>query len=596
MPEIMTRAFAVTPATVDAEARTAELVWSTGAAVSRRDWDGAFLEILSMDPGAVDLSRLHGAALLDSHQQRELRNVLGVVTSAAIRGGKGVASVTFSARPDVEPIFIDVRSGVLRNVSVGYSVEQWAEGTDPASGARTKTAIRWTPQEISLVPVPADPGATIRSTPMEHTQQAGETAANTRATINGEIRTIIRAAGLDAAVGDGLIDSGASVEQARKTAFDAMVKRGSQPISTTTVVTGDNDNPEVRAQWMGEALFTRVNPTHAPSEPARQYVGLSLPDVGREILRLRGISTTGLAPATIITRALHTTSDFAIVLGDTVGRTLRQAYGASPAGVRQLARPTTARDFRAKQRIMLGEAPTLEKVNEAGEFTSGTMAEAAESYRADTFGRIIGISRQALVNDDLGAFTDLSRRFGLAAAEFEAGFLVDLLTSGSGNGPTMSDGAALFHADHDNKAGSGGALADTTLSAARLAMRLQTGLSGKPIDVAPKYLLVPATLETAAEKLLATIAATKTSDVNPFSGALTLVVDARLDAKSATRWYVTADPATIDGLEYCYLEGVPGPQIESRNGFEVDGVQIKVSLDYGAGFVDWRGWYVNAGA
>jgi len=75
--------------------------------------------------------------------------------------------------------------------------------------------------------------------------------------------------------------------------------------------------------------------------------------------------------------------------------------------------------------------------------------------------------------------------------------------------------------------------------------------------------------------------------VNPFAG-LTLLVEPRL--ATADTWYVVADPASIDGLEYCFLEGAEGPQIETRNGFEVDGVQIRVRLDFGAGWVDHRGW------
>jgi phage major head subunit gpT-like protein len=259
-----------------------------------------------------------------------------------------------------------------------------------------------------------------------------------------------------------------------------------------------------------------------------------------------------------------------------------------------LGRQTTAKDFRSVNKIMLGEAPILEKLNEHGEIKSGTMAEAKEAYRVETFAQKIGITRQVLVNDDLGAFADLARRMGQAAAETEAKTLVDLLESGGGNGPTMSDSKALFHADHGNKAGSGGAIADATLSAGRLAMRTQTGLSGQRISATPKYLLVPPAQETTAEKWLATIAAAKATDVNPFSGSLTLVVEPRLT--STTRWYIAADSSEIDGLEYAYLAGGEGPQVESKSGWDVDGVEVRVLLDYGAGFVDWRGWYANAGA
>jgi len=120
------------------------------------------------------------------------------------------------------------------------------------------------------------------------------------------------------------------------------------------------------------------------------------------------------------------------------------------------------------------------------------------------------------------------------------------------------------------------------------------GASGQRISATPKFLLVPPARETIAEKWLASIAAAKATDVNPFSASLTMVVEPRLS--SATRWYVSADPAEIDGLEYAYLAGGEGPQIETKAGWDVDGVEIRVILDFGAGFIDWRGWYANAGA
>ncbi|KKL79886.1 hypothetical protein LCGC14_2010350 [marine sediment metagenome] len=606
-PDLITRRATFAPSSVDIEARTARLTFSTGAAMQRRDFEGPYIEVLDIGKGAIDLSRLTGGPVLNGHRQGGVENVIGVVTGAETDGRAATASIKFSSRPEIEPILRDVADGVIRNVSVGYTVETWRDSTDPKTGQRTRTATRWTPVEISLVAVSGDPSATIRSEEMPQTPEqtietspnAGGNDAATRAAIDTEIRTIATVAGLDTAFADDLITRQASPDEARRAAFDALAQRGGPELQTQAprIVAGaDFTDPQVRAAQIGEALYTRVNPGHEPSEPARQFIGLTLPEIGREILRAHGLSVTGLSPATVVTRALHSTSDFSLILADTVGRTLRAAYQAAPAGVRGLARQTTAADFRTKHRLMLGEAPTLEKVNQHGEFKSGSMAEGEETYKLATYGRIIGISRQAIVNDDLGAFSDLSARLGIAAAEFEAQTLVDLLTSGAGNGPTMADTKTLFHADHGNKAASGGAIAEATLSTARTAMRTQTGLSGKPINVTPRALLVPAVLETTAEKQVAVIQPHAVADVNPFGGRLQIVTDARLDAKSATRWYIAADPAQIDGLEFAFLEGEPGPQIESQQGFRIDGVEIKVRLDFGAGFVDHRSWYMNAGA
>ena len=608
--DIITRRASFAPQSVKPDARTVDVIWSTGASVKRRDFDGSYVERLSLNAKAVDLSRLIGASVLDAHRQTAVRDVLGTVRDATVTGKEGTATIQFSARPEVEPIWQDVTAGILRHISVGYSVEEWADSTE--DGTRVRTATKWTPHEISLVPSPADPGATVRmeennmehqNTAPEDTQaqttndNAGADVIQTRATINTEIRSIANVAGLDQPFVDGLIDRQADADEARRAAFDELAKRGGGDIRTEQTrveIIESHDDPEVRARQMGEALYSRINPGHELSEPARRYAYATPVDMAKELLTLRGGQVTGLSPASMITRALHTTSDFPIILGDTVGRTLRDAYQTAPSGIRRLGRQTTAKDFRSINKLMLGEAPMLEKLNEHGEIKAGTMTEAKEAYKVETWARKIGITRQVLVNDDLGAFSDLARRMGQAAAETEARVLVDLLESNSGNGPKMDDTKVLFHADHGNKAGTGAVISDATLSAARLALRTQKGLSGEPIRVTPKYLLVPPALETEAEKWLASVAAAKAADVNPFSGSLSLVIEPRL--ASATRWYITADPSEIDGLEFAYLAGGEGPQVESKSGWDVDGIDIRVILDYGAGFVDHRGWFANAGA
>lgn len=573
-------------ASFDAEALTVEAIVATATRVSRRDAAGPYLEVL--EPSGADLAALTGAPVLDSHRQDGLTRVLGTIDAARIEGRTIVVRVRFSRRPDVAPFVDDVKAGVIRHLSAGYTVETWRESRDPTSGKRIRSATRWTPREVSFVAIPADPNCITR------TAMDPENETIDRAPINRQIRELAVRAGVATSVTDDLIDRSATVEEARSAILDDLLTRGRAPLRSAGHNDASLDNPEVRVRAMGEALYLRVDPAFQPSEPARAFVGLTMPEIAREVLKRSGIVTHGLSADAVITRALHTTSDFAHIMGDTIGRTLRASYKAAPSGIRGLGRQTTVSDFRAKSRIMLDSTGlTLEKVNEHGEFKSGTMAEAAESYRIDTFGRIIGLTRQAIVNDDLGAFTDVTRRLGQASAAFEAQFLVKLVEGPTGLGPVMSDGKTLFHSDHGNLAGTAAKLSIVSLAAARLSMRRQTGIGGGLISVTPKYLVVPPELETLAEQLLTEIRATTSAEVNPFSN-LTLVVEPRLT--SPTRWYLSADAAEIDGLEYAYLAGAPGPQTETRNGFEIDGVQVKVRLDFGGGFVDWRGWYANAGA
>lgn len=580
------------PATLDRAARSVEAVAGTGAPVARRDARGPFLEVLDMGADALDLSRLIGAPVLDAHRAGSRADVLGVVEAARLDSGALIVRLRFSESAPGEDAFRDVAAGVLRGVSVGYVVETWREETAP-DGARIRRATRWRPIEVSLVPIPADPSATFRSHPMEDTLAPEAPPAENRAAVNAEIRGIAQTAGLSRAWADAQIDAGAGADAARAAAFEAMRARAAAPLRAAATIGEDHDAPALRCARIGEALYARANSAHALSEPARAFYGLSMPEIARDLLRRAGAPVTGLAPAEIVTRALHTTSDFAMILGEAAGRTLRDAYRSTPAGLKQVARMRTARDFRAQRRLQLSEAQLPEKINEAGEFKRASLTEGAESYRLDTFGRIFGITRQALVNDDVGAFVDMPRRLGQAAAEKEAQLLVDVLTAAAGAGPTMGDGAALFHATHGNLAGTGGALGNDTLVSARLAMRRQKGPMGRPISVTPKFLIVAPEQETNAERMLAPIAPATTDDANPFSGRLTLIVEPRLTSASA--WYVVADPAEIDGLEYAYLESAPGPQIETRNGFDVDGVEFRVRMDFGAGFVDWRGWYRNPG-
>jgi hypothetical protein len=153
---------------VNKDARTVDVVFSTGASVPRQDyWTGKrFNEVLSMDPAHVRLDRLNaGAPVLDAHSAYSVGDVLGAVqpNSAAVKDKKGTATLRFSKRDTVDPIFNDIADGIISNVSVGYRVYKYVEETPKDGGTPTRTAIDWEPFELSMVPMPADIGARVRS-------------------------------------------------------------------------------------------------------------------------------------------------------------------------------------------------------------------------------------------------------------------------------------------------------------------------------------------------------------------------------------------------------------------------------------------------
>jgi len=641
------RAADLLPATIDEQDRSIEVVWSTGARVRRQPLFGEpFDEELSMEPTSVRLDRLNaGGPLLKVHDTRTLDAVIGSVVpgTARIDQGRGVARVRFSERDDVEPIWADVRAGHLRAVSIGYQVHRF-DVTRSANGPEIWRAVDWTPFEISAVPVGADPAAGFRSvdplspcvvdrddaptaerifmdetitaaapaTPIAATPETAnhtpEPSTDMQRLINqaqtaerervGTIYDLAGRLGLERGLAEDLITKGIAIDEARRIILDKVADEADQKRTFAQVSTplGGLDERQTRREAVTNALLHRYSPTLFPlNEPARDYRGMTLLELSREFLASSGVNVRGMSRDEIATRALHSTSDFPEILAAVTNKTLRQAYDAYPQTFKPFCRQVQASDFRDITRVQLGEAPQLQKVNESGEFKRGTIGEARERYRVETYGRVVGITRQTIINDDLDAFTRLPAMYGTAIATLESDVVWGILTTNA----AMGDGVALFHATHKNLASSGSALSTSSIGEARASMAKQTGIDKKTVlNIRPTYLLVPVSLELAAEQLLAqNLTPTKTADVVPQSiRSLAVIAEPRLDATSQTSWFLTASPAQIDTIEYAYLEGQQGAYIETRNGFDIDGVEIKCRLDFGAKAIDWRGLYKNNGA
>lgn len=605
-PEILTRrAPTGGAATWDEASRTFRAIVATATPVLRHGWNGDYLEIL--DVAGVKLAG--SVPLLNAHRTGQIGDVIGKVERVERVGDRLEATIRLSGRDDLAGLARDIAEGVVDAVSAGYVVTDWLDQTDE-DGTRTKTATRWTLIEVSAVPVPADPSTRIRSRTIMTTTATPEAPETDQRVTPRRIRREDRVAdalqlrGL-AAIGNlgedwvrEQLEAGVTLAQARAIAIDEMADRQNRnhPIPNSHfadeaigAVGPDLRDPATRARAMGEALAVRAMPDMQPSPAARQFMGLSLPELARESLRMAGVDVRGMSAGQVVTRALgglHSTSDFTNALASAAFAVLRKSYESAPSGLKPLARRMELNDFRARSIIGLSGFSALEKVNEHGEFKRGTIHDGGETIRLETFGRIFGVTRQVIVNDDLGWLTDLPKKLAVAAANFEAAQLAALLASN----PTMGDGKALFHADHGNLALAGAAPSEATLSAARLAMRTQRDEAQQFLGLAPRYLVVGAELETDAEKLMAQITPAATDDAQPIK--LGVVVEPRISGK---QWFLAADPAVVDSLAYAHLQSEPGPQIEHRLGFDVDGIEFKVRLDFGCAFLDFRPWFKNPG-
>lgn len=539
---------------------------ATGTAVQRSEGG----EILDCTAGGVDLTRAP-LPLLVSHDQNQL--AIGVIENIKADGLRVTGQARFSSSPEAQQIRADVLAGIHQSLSVGYA--HLDTGTPDGSG---NFVYRWQPQEVSIVSVPADPQAGFFRSNSKQSDTMNTTEQKTDATSdNEEITTLCKRHGVDY-LATGLIRSGAGLSAAKDIILETIAR-------IDRAAGGHNNVTEQRNLGNEKDLIVNTLVSRMGGKPDGDVLR-SLDTVGlaQRSLEVSGQRVgSGVSRSEIITRSLHGTSDFPALLGMAVGRVLHSSYTQAPVVLKEVARLANLPDFREKSVIRLGGAPSLERVNEHGEFTSGTVSETANGWRLATYGRIVGLTRQALVNDDLGGFAELLRSFGQSAARREADELARALLN-----PEPVDDLALFDAARNTQITD--KLTQVGIGAAVKALRAQTDAGGLILHE-PAWLLVPAALEMQARQLVAGFSPTKSGDVQPYG--LSVLVEPRLDAASTTAWYVVAGNQAA--LEYGYLDGSQGIQIMQREGFEIDGLEIKARLDFGCGWTSPVGWVKSLG-
>lgn len=386
------------------------------------------------------------------------------------------------------------------------------------------------------------------------------------------------------------IAQGLTETQAREKAFDVVAERinSGAPLNPSFGVTA-SDNNAFRVDVVA-ALCHRLDSATPLAEGAKQFAHNSLLDIASKCLAMGGVNTNGMSPIQIAAKAMSG-SDFPAIISDVANKLLVQEGQDRELSYRQIARKASASDFKAQHNIRVDFGNGLEKVGENGEYKSGKIVEGDETYKVESFGRIFNFSRQLIVNDNLGALQVAIQDLVGLAYDLEEKTVWALIT---GN-VKMSDNKTLFHSDHKNLVGTGSALDVAGLSTMRAMHRKQTRIGGKrAYNVAPSFIVVPTDLETDAERIVASITALKAGEVNPFMNKLQVISSPYLDG-DAKAWYTVADPLRVAGLQYSHLAGEEAPYIETKAGFEVDGIQIKVRHDFGAGAIGWQGLAKNPG-
>jgi len=650
--------------TISEEKRSVQVVAATENPVTVFDWErGMVDEVLLM--GGANLPYTRQVPLLDSHRRDDTSTVIGSLQGMEVRDGQLVGTAYFSA--EAERQWNLVRDGHLTDFSVGYRVDPSesvfvkAGETERADGREWAGPVllqkKWHVKELSLVPIGADEMAKARAE--AGYQPIGENP------MNDKLKQALIARGMPAdatedqalefldsltarsepkpddkpddkpdvekirreATGaerdriaeiDGLcgrhgfpelakrlIADGTDSAGVRKAVLDAIVEKERNtptPATSTAALVTHDGRDKFRDAAVDAIAFRAGGPVQDDAIRDDEMTGMTLREIARHSLRIAGHSTRGNA-LELVGRAL-TTEDFADVLNTVANRSLMRGWENAPETWRTWCSTGSAPDFLQRKIVSFAANSDLMEVKEGAPYRYGTALEGYETYQIATYGRMMAITRQAIINDDLGALSDIPMAQGEAAARMLGDMAYAVLTANS----ALSDGVALFAAGHGNLAdGNVGAPSVASLDEAYYDMAMQEDLAGNRLNLQPEFLIAPVSLRATAEQFFAQntlptaitldtgVSTAQGGDVNIYAGdRLSRVYDARLDSDSTTAWYLST--RRDRGVKVYFLNGQQTPYMETRNGWTVDGAEMKIRIDAGAAPVAYQGLWKNAGA
>jgi hypothetical protein len=349
-------------------------------------------------------------------------------------------------------------------------------------------------------------------------------------------------------------------------------------------------------------------------EAGAGLMGHRLSDIARQFLHLHGIGTAGLSNIEITKKAMsynrtqnlsvhgmhqfafnHTTGSLPALMLDAANKALGLGFQNAPSTYQAWVRTVSISDFKPRNVVMLSEGPRGELVPEGGPYPYKTFTDAKESYSLKKTGSRFGITMEAIYNDDLDGLTRVPFRIGATCRTERNAEVYGILNTGTTSAQNMRDGNPLFdNSNHANNTvdATTGALNTAGLSAARSKMRQQTGPNGNKLNIAPRFILVPTDLETAALQFINSetdAGQANPSTINTFRSTLIPIVDAELTVSAAKPYFLAADPSQADTIEMGLLNGVEEPLIEEFNSDEIWGMTLRATNVYQAKAIDWRG-------
>jgi len=291
--------------------------------------------------------------------------------------------------------------------------------------------------------------------------------------------------------------------------------------------------------------------------------------------------------------------DVSGILSSSANKIVSEGFSNGPQTWREVARPRTVTDFKSVTAYRLTADLEYDELGPTGEIQHGTLGEESYSMQAKTYAKMLTLTRNDIINDDLGAFDDLRTRLGLGAAIKMSKVFWTLWINNS----------SFFTTARGNLSeGVDTAIGITGLSAASTLLRKMRGPDGNLLGLEPDRLIVPPELELVARQLFVsqemrnTESDTEYAVANPYLNRFKPVVVPELSDDSYTgysesAWYLLANPAVLATAVMCFLNGVQSPTIESADAdFNTLGVQMRGYHDFGVAMSEYRAGVKSTGA
>jgi predicted regulator of Ras-like GTPase activity (Roadblock/LC7/MglB family) len=594
----------------------------------RFDWGSGEYYNEILDVNGASVKRLN--TFFKDHL-RSVDSAVGKVHNVRVEDGQLIGDVTFGSDEDSQRIYSKYAEGILTDVSIGYEIKDYKVEKSAENERDNVTVTDFDVFEVSAVGIGFDSGAKKRedenanldgslemNDEMKKRLEALEAMAKRSADENAELQKLVQ-------MREAEITAEKEREAEKLRAENAELKRQAEiqavavrhGVSASMLDTFIKDT-EKTADMLREAIlderanetqgFQTVEKTDADSlkEAIRDGLALrlgrsKLDDIHPDADKYRNAPLSQLAnlllpenersfnPVEVAERSM-VTGDFPLLLLSAGNRVLESEFEAQMATAGMFVKQVDVPDFRTNTDIVKGQGGRLSKTLENGDLKELTIDENAESWKLESFGNKFVLTREMIINDDLGAFTDMLSIFATMAVTTFNGLSYDLLRgAGDYANYTMADGLPIFHTEHGNI--DSNALSADAISTGRTKMRKQKALDGvTPLNITPRYLVVAPELEQTAREILfssSKLDAPNAGVVNVIQDMnLQLIVDAEL--ASPTEWYLLADRRTI---KVGFLSGTNRRPVVKMTDNSLIRTTFEGVFDIGFVAEDYRGMY-----